>query len=65
MNITIIRTKCGIGADGPLLLSALLKRAGHSVTTVFMPRGKGEDEYGGEEIECLHDLLQHSDLVMI
>ncbi|MEW6665578.1 MAG: radical SAM protein [Thermodesulfobacteriota bacterium] len=64
MRIALINVSSTLTSDGCRLISALLKRAGHSVKSVFLARSEPHD-YGEEELEPLNDVLKLSDLVMI
>jgi anaerobic magnesium-protoporphyrin IX monomethyl ester cyclase len=54
----------GFSAQGSRLISALLKRAGHSVKLVFLAR-QDHFAYTQDEIEQLHEILKHVDLAMV
>jgi len=49
--------------DGSRLISALLKKSGHTVTNVYLARRK--PEYQKKEFQALDLLLRESDLVMV
>jgi anaerobic magnesium-protoporphyrin IX monomethyl ester cyclase len=54
----------GFSAQGSRLISALLKRAGHSVKFVFLAR-QDPFAYKQDEIERLHEILKDVDLAMV
>jgi anaerobic magnesium-protoporphyrin IX monomethyl ester cyclase len=64
MNITLVNTSARMSSDGSRLISSLLKRAGHSVTTVFMARPEPMDYHPGE-LDALHELLRNTDILMV
>lgn len=64
MRIALINVSSTLTSDGCRLVSALLKRAGHSVKSVFLARSEPH-VYGEKELEPLDDILRQSDLVMI
>jgi anaerobic magnesium-protoporphyrin IX monomethyl ester cyclase len=64
MRITMIHVSSTLSSDGGRLISALLKREGHSVKSVFLARSKPH-VYEEKELEPLNDVLKESDLVMI
>ena len=53
-----------MSSDGSRLISSLLKRAGHSVTSVFLARPEPVD-YLPSELECLDEILKETDLLLI
>lgn len=64
MNIALINVSGKLSSEGSRLISSLLKRAGHSVKMVFLAR-LNPVLYEPEEIEQLHEILDHVDLAMI
>jgi radical SAM superfamily enzyme YgiQ (UPF0313 family) len=64
MKILLINTGEFLSSDGSRLISSLLKRAGHSVKSVFMTVVKPLPQEI-EEFEQLNELLKDSELVMI
>lgn len=54
----------GFSAQGSRLISALLKRAGHSVKLVFLTK-YDPFAYSHDELEQLHEIIKNVDLVMI
>jgi anaerobic magnesium-protoporphyrin IX monomethyl ester cyclase len=64
VNILFVNTSERLSSDGSRLISALLKRAGHSVKSVFMTGFKPIPQEI-EEFEQLNELLKDSELVMI
>jgi anaerobic magnesium-protoporphyrin IX monomethyl ester cyclase len=64
VRIALINVSSTLTSDGCRLISALLKRAGHSVKSVFLARSEPH-VYGEKELEPLNDILKESDLVMI
>ena len=64
MRISLFNVTGRLSTDGSRLLSALLKRAGHSVRSFFLSRAEPL-EYGRRELALLDEALQSSDLVMI
>ena len=64
MRIAVINVSGPLSSDGSRLISALLKRAGHHVKTVFLAR-REPLEYGHDELEQLDEILKETDLVMI
>ncbi len=53
-----------MSSDGSRLISALLKRAGHTVKTIFLSR-TASSIYEADELRRLHHILNDTDLVMI
>jgi radical SAM superfamily enzyme YgiQ (UPF0313 family) len=66
MKIALINASGRYSSDGSRLISALLKRAGHSVKTVLLA-GKNPlvTVYESGKIELLHEILKDVDLVML
>jgi radical SAM superfamily enzyme YgiQ (UPF0313 family) len=64
MKIVLINLSSTMSSDGSRLISALLKRAGHDVTNVFLARSKPHD-YQQDELEALAPLLEAAGLVLI
>jgi radical SAM superfamily enzyme YgiQ (UPF0313 family) len=64
MRILLVNVSSTLTSDGCRLVSALLKRAGHTVRSVFMARSEPH-AYDERELEPLEDLLKASDLVMV
>ena len=64
MKITLINISGRLSSDGSRLVSALLKRAGHHVTCIFLSRTEPLD-YEPEELEPLSDILKESELVLV
>jgi radical SAM superfamily enzyme YgiQ (UPF0313 family) len=53
-----------MSSDGSRLISALLKRAGHNVKTIFLSRA-ASSIYEADELNQLNHILNDTDLVMI
>lgn len=64
MRITLFNLSPLLSSDGSRLIAALLKRAGHKVTSVYLARSEPMF-YSTAELECLNDILKQSDLVMM
>ena len=64
MEIVLINVSGRLSSDGSRLISALLKRAGHRVTSVFLAR-PDPLYYQHEELEQLDELIRGCELVMI
>lgn len=64
MKIVLINVSGRLSSDGSRLISALLKRAGHEVTSVFLSRTEPLD-YGPDELAPLDDLLAEAGLVLL
>ena len=64
MNIVLINVSGRQSSDGSRLISALLKRAGHLVKSVFLSRPEPLD-YKPEELEPLDEILIEANLVMV
>jgi len=64
MKIALINVSGRLSSDGSRLVSALLKKEGHQVQSVFLARPEPLD-YGADELEALNEILKGSDLVMI
>jgi len=64
MKIALFNVSSTLTSDGCRLVSALLKRAGHSVKTVFMARSEPH-AYTERELEPLEEILKTVELVMI
>jgi len=64
MNITLFNLSKTMSSDGSMLISALLKRAGHHVQTVFLSRSASMP-VGASELLQLHALLDNTELVMV
>jgi len=64
MKIVLINVSARLSSDGSRLISALLKRAGHRVTSVFLARPEPL-YYEQHELEQLHDLIKECELVMV
>jgi radical SAM superfamily enzyme YgiQ (UPF0313 family) len=64
MRITLFNLSARLSSDGTRLIAALLKRAGHKVTSVYLARSEPMF-YSTAELECLDEILKHSDLLMI
>lgn len=62
MKIALISSSPWITDRGSRLISALLKRAGHSVKLLFMAKTRN---YPMDEIERLHEIIKDVDMVMI
>ena len=55
----------GIGNnDGSRLISSIVKRAGHTIKSVFFAN-KGSNVFGEYELDKLDEILKNSDMVMI
>lgn len=64
MNITLINLSRTLSSDGSRLISALLKRAGHHVTNIYLSRAASAI-YVTDEFRQLHEILRATDLVMV
>ena len=64
MKIVLISVSARLSSDGSRLISALLKRAGHRVTSVFLAR-PDPLYYKQEELEQLDELIRGCELVMV
>jgi radical SAM superfamily enzyme YgiQ (UPF0313 family) len=64
MKIAVVNVSGRLCSEGSRLVSALLKRANHSVRSVFLAR-QAPLVYEREEIELLHEILKDVDLVMV
>ncbi len=64
MKIVLINVSGQLSSDGSRLISALLKRAGHQVKSVFFARQEPL-EYEPRELELLDEILKETDLVML
>jgi radical SAM superfamily enzyme YgiQ (UPF0313 family) len=64
MRIVLINVSSTLTSDGCRLVSALLKRAGHTVRSVFMARSEPL-AYAERELEPLEVLLKDCDLVLV
>jgi anaerobic magnesium-protoporphyrin IX monomethyl ester cyclase len=64
MHITLINVSGRLSTDGSRLVSALLKRAGHEVASVFLSRAEPL-LYGAEELSLLDGLLERTGAVLI
>jgi radical SAM superfamily enzyme YgiQ (UPF0313 family) len=64
LRIALINVSGNLSSEGSRLISALLKRAGHAVQTVFLARGPSS-VYPTKEMEQLHEILKDVDLTMI
>jgi radical SAM superfamily enzyme YgiQ (UPF0313 family) len=64
MKITIINVTGRLSSDGSRLISALLKKAGHDVKTIFLARPEPLN-YDYTEIRNLDPILKDSELVML
>ena len=64
MKIVLINVSARLSSDGSRLISALLKRAGHRVTNVFLARPEPL-YYEQHELDQLHDLIKECELVKI
>ena len=64
MRIVLVNVSSTLTSDGCRLVSALLKRAGHTVKSVFMARSEPH-AYAEWELEPLEGILKSSDLVMV
>lgn len=64
MKIALFNVSGRLSTDGSRLISALLKRAGHRVNSVFLARPEPL-EYEPHELEPLDEILKDADLVMI
>ena len=66
MKITLINTTNLISNDGAHLISALLKRAGHTVKNVQLSRRRQINlRYEPSEFEQLHEIIKDTELVMV
>ncbi len=66
MRILFLNVLGSVSSDGSRLISALLKRAGHSVKSVYVKKAN-PDLYPleTEEVEKLHDVLKNAELVLM
>lgn len=64
MKIVLINVSGRQSSDGSRLISALLKRAGHQVKSVFLSRPEPLD-YESDELELLTEILQEADIVLV
>ncbi len=64
MNIVLINVSWKSSSDGSRLISAILKRAGHSVKSIFLAR-KASYDFDEEELLQMHELINDADLVLI
>ncbi len=64
MKIALINVSGRLSAEGSRLISALLKRAGHSVRCTFLARAFPV-EYEERELDLLHEILKDTDLAML
>lgn len=66
MRILFLNVLGSLSSDGSRPISALLKRAGHSVKSVYVKKANPE-LYPLElsEVEKLHDVLRDSELVLM
>lgn len=64
MKITLFNPSRTLSSDGSRLISALLKRAGHSVKSIFLSRSASL-MYKPDELRQLNDILCYTDLAMI
>jgi len=64
MKITLFNLSRTLSSDGSRLISALLKRAGHAVTSVFLARSASV-VYEAGELGQLDSILRDTELVMI
>jgi hypothetical protein len=64
MKITIVNVTGRMSSDGSRLISALLKRAHHRVTNIFLARPE-PIEYQLEELKLLDPILNDTDLLML
>ncbi len=64
MNISLVNVSGRLSTDGSRLVSALLKRRGDSVTSVFLSR-RAPMLYEQSELALLDDILQRADAVMV
>lgn len=63
MKIALFNTTGTISCDGSRLISALLKRAGHSVKTILLTRNN-DVPYQAGDLEGLSEVLKECDLAM-
>lgn len=64
MKVTIFNLCSKLTSDGSRLISALLKRAGYEVISVFLARSEPL-EYATDELESLDQILRDTDVVLI
>ena len=64
MKISMVNVSGRLSTDGSRLISALLKRAGHSVTSIFMSR-REPMLYEVRELELLDSILEASGMVLV
>lgn len=66
MRILFLNVLGSVSSDGSRLISALLKRAGHSVKSVYVKKANPElYPLETEEVEKLHDVLKNAELVLM
>jgi anaerobic magnesium-protoporphyrin IX monomethyl ester cyclase len=64
MRITLFNLSPLLSSDGSRLIAALLKRAQHKVTTIYVARLEPL-LCSTDELECLDEILKQSELIMI
>jgi len=64
VNIVLINLSSTMSSDGSRLISALLKKAGYSVTNVFLARSKPFN-YEKKELMLLDPILENADLILM
>ncbi len=64
MKIVLVNLSSTMSSDGSRLVSALLKRAGHTVTNIFLARSK-PFSYERSELKLLKPVFGDSELVLI
>lgn len=64
MRIALFNLSPLLSSDGPRLIAALLKRAGHKVNSIYLARAEPL-LYDNKELELLDPILRECDLVMM
>lgn len=66
MRILFLNVLGSVSSDGSRLISALLKRAGHSVKSVYVKKANPElYPLEAVEVEQLHEVLKDAELVLM
>lgn len=64
MKITLVNVTGRLSSDGSRLISALLKRANHQVTNIFLARPEPL-EYQPDELKLLDPILNETEILML
>ncbi len=64
MKITLFNISRTLSSDGSRLISALLKKSGHSVKNIFLSRSASQ-MYEIDELSLLSEIISDTDIVMI